>query len=284
MTDCTIFSGDCLDVMPRLPQSHAIVTDPPFGPREFEPDQLERMNQGTGGVWRRPPAYDGARRRPVPRFTAASPKELAQMRDFYVTFGEQALRNLFPGGHLFIASTTLLSPLVYGALMESGLEYRGQIVRMVRSLRGGDRPKGAESRFPDVSTMLAGSFEPWGVLRRPLPKGMTVADCLATHATGGLRRGQDGSPLSDVIPSGRTPARERRIAPHPSLKPQAFMRRICWSALPLGTGVVLDPFAGAGATLAACIAIGYDSAGIERHEPYHQMALSAVPLLAELEA
>lgn len=73
MTNCTIFLGDCLDVMLRLPQVHAIVTTCPWL-GEFEPDQLERMNQGTGGVWRRPPAYDGARRRPVPRFTASSAK------------------------------------------------------------------------------------------------------------------------------------------------------------------------------------------------------------------
>jgi len=44
---------------------------------------------------------------------------------------------------------------------------------------------------------------------------------------------------------------ERKIAPHPSLKPQAFMRQLVRAALPLGRGVILDPFMGAGSTVAA---------------------------------
>src|SRR6266567_2772613 len=51
--------------------------------------------------------------------------------------------------------------------------------------------------------------------------------------------------------------------PHPSLKPQSFMRQIVRASLPLGEGVVLDPFTGGGSTIAAAIAVGYQSIGIE---------------------
>ena len=41
-------------------------------------------------------------------------------------------------------------------------------------------------------------------------------------------------------------AREREIADHPSIKPQSFLRRIVYAALPLGEGMVADPFMGSG--------------------------------------
>jgi site-specific DNA-methyltransferase (adenine-specific) len=68
--------------------------------------------------------------------------------------------------------------LLYGALVESGLEFRGQIIRLVRTLRGGDRPKNAEEEFPGVSSMPKGCYEPWGIFRKPLPAKMTVGECL----------------------------------------------------------------------------------------------------------
>lgn len=49
--------------------------------------------------------------------------------------------------------------------------------------------------------------------------------------------------------------------------------------LPLGEGIVLDPFAGAGSTLAACNAIGYCSLGVERDEDYFLLAKQAIPKL-----
>ena len=51
-------------------------------------------------------------------------------------------------------------------------------------------------------------------------------------------------------------------------------------ALPLGDGVILDPFAGAGSTLAAAEAVGYESIGVERDRRYFEMASKAIPKLA----
>ena len=80
------------------------------------------------------------------------------------------------------------------------------------------------------------------------------------------------------------PARgqERRIAPHPSLKPQAFLRQIVKSSLPLGKGVVLDPFAESGSTLAAATAVGLQSIGLEHNRDYYEMGVKAIPKLAAL--
>jgi site-specific DNA-methyltransferase (adenine-specific) len=112
---------------------------------------------------------------------------------------------------------------------------------------------------------------------------MKVSDCLREYQTGGLCRGVNGAhQFTDVILSERTPQREREIADHPSLKPQSLLRQLVYMALPLGTGIIADPFMGSGSTVAAAEAMGVDCIGVERYEPYYEMALEAVPKLAAI--
>lgn len=278
-----LFHADCLAWLRMTPDEslHAVVTDPPYGLKEFDDEQLNKKNEKKGGIWRIPPSFDGHERSPLPRFTALSVKEINELKDFFTAWSIQILRVLRPGGHVFVASNSFLSQTVFSAIASSGLEFRGEIIRLVKTLRGGDRPKNAEMEFPDVSTMPRGCFEPWGVFRKPLPKKMTVSECLRVYQTGGLRRAMNGNPLNDVIHSTRTGKDERAIANHPSLKPQHFLRQIVYAALPLGAGVILDPFAGSGSTLAAAEAIGYQAIGIERNATYYQMAAQAIPRLAQ---
>ena len=279
-----VIHADCFEWMSTIPEEsvHAIVTDPPYGVKEYDPDQLEKRANGNGGVWRIPPSFDGHRRSPLPRFTALNHKERNRIRQFFSEWAELVLRVLRPGGHIFLASNALLSQMVFTAVADSGFEFRGQVIRLVKTLRGGDRPKNAEKEFPQVCTMPRGCHEPWGIFRKPIPGGMTVSDCLKKFQTGGLRRKPDGRPFEDVIESERTPRREREIAKHPSLKPQSFLRQIVHASLPLGEGVVVDPFMGSGSTIAAAEALGYPCIGIERYEEYYVMSRQAIPVLASL--
>ena len=59
-------------------------------------------------------------------------------------------------------------------------------------------------------------------------------------------------------------------------------RQIVYASLPLGEGIVVDPFMGAGSTVAAAEAVGYSCVGIERHQEYYAMSRQAVPALAHL--
>jgi site-specific DNA-methyltransferase (adenine-specific) len=279
-----VIHADCFEWLSRLPENtlHAIVTDPPYGVKEYDFDQIEKRTNGNGGVWRIPPSFDGHTRSPLPRFTAFTQKERKQIEQFFVEWARVAFHALRPGGHVFIASNTFLSQLVFSSLVEGGLEFRGEVIRLVRTLRGGDRPKNAEEEFPGVSSLPRGCYEPWGVLRKPLLPKMKVSDCLREFQTGGLRRTPDGKPFSDVILSGRTPQREKKIAPHPSLKPQAFLRQLVHTALPLGSGVIADPFSGSGSTIAAAEAVGVQAVGAERHLDYFEMSTESIPCLAAL--
>lgn len=279
-----LLHADCFDWLARVPEAsiHAVVTDPPYGLKEYETDQLDKRASGRGGIWRIPPAFDGHRRAPLPRFTALSEQERVRLTRYFTEWSRLVVRALRPGGHVIIATSAFIAPLLYAALIQGGLEFRGQIVRLVRTLRGGDRPKNAEQEFAGVSSMPRGCFEPWGLLRKPL-HGLTVSECLRRHRTGALRRYADDRPFEDVIESERTPRRERALADHPSLKPQALLRRLVHAALPLGQGVILDPFMGAGSTIAAAEALGLSAVGIERNPGYYALAREAIPALARLE-
>jgi site-specific DNA-methyltransferase (adenine-specific) len=276
--------ADCFVWLNRVPENslHAVVTDPPYGVKEYELEQIAKRGIGNGGIWRIPPAFDGHQRAPLPRFTALTPKEREILREFFVEWSRRVAHALRPGGHVFIASNAYLSQTVLAALIEGGLEFRGELIRLVRTLRGGDRPKNAESEFAAVSSLPRGCYEPWGLLRKPLPPKMKVSDCLREFQTGGLRRLPDGKPFNDVIPSERTPRREREIADHPSLKPQSFLRQLVYVALPLGEGVIADPFMGSGSTVAAAAAVGAVCIGVERHEAYYRMSQQAISRLAAL--
>ena len=261
-----IIHADCLEWLSRLPENslHAVVTDPPYGVREYDDHELEKRSTGKGGIWRIPPSFDGSNRAPLPRFTALDTKDRKRLKLFFVEWSRLTLRALKPGGHAIIATNAFIAALLYEALVEGGLEFRGQLIRQVRTLRGGDRPKNAEEEFPDVASLPRGCYEPWGLFRKPLPVKMTVSECLRQFQTGGLRRLPNGNPFEDVIMSERTPRLERNIANHPSLKPQSFIRQIVYASLPLGNGIIADPFMGSGSTIAAAEAMGLQAIGVER--------------------
>lgn len=281
----TVIHADCFDWMARQDERSitAIVTDPPYGVKEYTEKEMEKQRQGKGGIWRIPPSFDGHARSPLPRFSVINdnPYERENVCRFFYRWATLALRILAPGGHVFIASTPLLSDIVSRAMREAGFERRGEIIRTVSTLRGGDRPKGAETEFSELSVIPKGLWEPWGLYRKPLSE-RTVAENLRRWNAGALRRDTDGLPFCDLIPSGKTPRLERQIAPHPSVKPQEFLRKLVYAALPLGKGIVLDPFSGSGSTLAAADFWGYESIGVEKDASFFQISQSAIPRLAKL--
>lgn len=277
-----LYHADCFEWLASEPPSsiHACVTDPPYGLIEYSETEQQKLRNGRGGVWRIPPSFDGHQRAPLPRFTVLDDEDRVHLYAFFKKLGVLLNRVLIPGGNVVVASNPLLSHIIGSAMAEGGLELRGSIVRLVMTMRGGDRPKNAHKEFADVSVMPRSMFEPWVVLRRPLEG--RAQDTLRRYRTGGFRRISDEQPFGDVISSRPTPKNEREIAAHPSLKPQAFLRQIVRAILPLGEGIVLDPFAGSGSTLAAANAVGYASVGIENDPKYVKIAVKAIAVLGSL--
>ena len=63
--------SDVMKWLADLPENsiHAVVTDPPYGMVEYDEKNHAKLRKGRGGVWRIPPSFDGAKRKPLPRFT-----------------------------------------------------------------------------------------------------------------------------------------------------------------------------------------------------------------------
>lgn len=278
-----LYNSDCFDWLAQQPPAsiHAVVTDPPYGLVEYTAKETAKLRSGKGGVWRIPPSFDGHQRAPLPRFTVLTDADRHDMYVFFKRLGLMISRVAVPGANVIVASNPLLAHIVGGAMAEAGLELRGYLARQVMTMRGGDRPKNAHEEFEDVSVMPRSQWEPWVVLRTPLDG--RVQDNLRRWGTGGFRRLSKDRPFGDLIRSNPTPLAEKKIAPHPSLKPQAFMRQVVRAALPLGTGIILDPFMGGGSTLAASNAIGYQSIGIELDKQFFNMAKKAIPKLSSLD-
>lgn len=278
----TLVLQDCLSWLEEQPTNsvHAVVTDPPYGLIEYSDAEQQKLRAGRGGVWRIPPSFDGSKRSPLPRFTVLKQTDLDALEQFFSAWATRLLPVLVPGANVIVASNPLLSHIISSALAKSGLERRGEIARLVMTMRGGDRPKHAHVEFSGVSVMPRSMWEPWLVFRKPIAG--RVQDNLRRWGTGGFRRISEERPFGDVVESAPTRAVERALAPHPSLKPQAFLRHLVRGVLPLGKGLVLDPFAGSGSTLAAAEAVGYESIGTERDPEYFRIATEAIPKLAKL--
>lgn len=281
MSNIRLIQGDCLDHIPTLQDCsiHAVCTDPPYGLVEFSPEEVAKLRNGHGGIWRLPPQWDGCTRRPLPRFSVLNDDQKKGIESYFSTWASILKPKLRPGGHVLIAGNSVLQMYVQNAMVAQGYENRGTIMRLYHGFRGGDRPKNAEKEFINVCVSPRGNYEPWMLFRKPISE-KTVAENLRKWETGALRMLEGGSPLPDVIPSFKTPSRERDIADHPSLKPQHLLRILVRALLPIGRGMVLDPFMGSGSTIAAALCVGVDAIGMEIDAGFFSLAERAVPELA----
>jgi site-specific DNA-methyltransferase (adenine-specific) len=280
--NATLIHGDCFQWLASAQTNsiEAVVTDPPYGLVEYSELEQDKLHKGKGGVWRIPPSFDGNKRSPLPRFTVLSRDDINELEKFFFAWARLLFPIVVPGAHVIVASNPLLSFVVANAVTRAGFERRGEIIRLTMTMRGGDRPKAAHTEFAEISVMPRSMWEPWLIFRKPIEG--RVQDNLRRWKTGGFRRPSKDQPFGDVITSAPTRKQERSLAPHPSLKPQTFVRKIVRAALPLGEGTILDPFAGAGSTLAAAEAVGYRSIGIEKDLRYFKIAQEALPKLRAL--
>ena len=149
MVNYELHHRSCFEWLKEQPANsiEAVCTDPPFGVVEFLPNEIAKMRDGRGGIWRLPPTIGGSKRAPLPRFTTLTEKDLAHVYQYFKVFGECLAPILAPGAHIFIAGTPMLQHLVQRGMAEAGFEIRGAIIRLYRGFRGGDRPKLAKKSF-----------------------------------------------------------------------------------------------------------------------------------------
>lgn len=283
-TNYEIHLADAFEWLESAPPHsvHGVLTDPPYGVVEFTSKELDKLRSGRGGIWRLPPNIGGSQRNPLPRFTVLTDSQLKSLSNFFEEWGRLLYPVLVPGAHVLVASNPFISPWVQTAMYRAGYEIRGQIIRLYRTLRGGDRPKNREKDFPHLQTSLRAAHEPWLLFRKPLEKGLTVGENLEKWHAGALKRFSETKPFPDVIESSRTPKKERELGHHPTQKPLSLLQLFADLLLPYPHSTLLDPFMGSGSTIAATASLGHYAIGIEIDKEFYTKAAGAIPRLLEL--
>ena len=187
---------------------HAIVTDPLFGLIEYTGKHMEQMRAGRGGVWRLPPVLNGSVRKLPAALYCTFGKRAEEHQGIFRGMGTSALKVLVPGAHLFIASNPLLTPYLAFGLINAGFERRGEIIRLVRTLRGGDLPKLAEREYGNISVIPRSCYEPWGLVPKAYFGEKSFAESQKVGNRWFLRRTPDSKPFPDV-PKERVPTQGR---------------------------------------------------------------------------
>lgn len=94
---------------------------------------------------------------------------------------------------------------------------------------------------------------------------------------------KDGDMLAKFYPDWERKGIHVVTNNHPTLKPIRLMQYLArLTMIPTG-GVVLDPFMGAGTTGIACVIEGRDFIGIEKYDPYLQIATKRIAYFSEEE-
>ena len=75
----TLHHANCIEWLDTQPENcfEAIVTDPPYGLKEYSHHEQAKLRNGNrGGMWRIPPTLNGHTRAPLPRFTVLDADDL----------------------------------------------------------------------------------------------------------------------------------------------------------------------------------------------------------------
>ena len=293
----------------------AIVTDPPYG-LEFMGETLDAPWKQSGTVLHDPSVVggfqDGAGGNPFSRSRIRYGREgdaMVQFQQWFTEIAAEALRVLKPGGHLLAFGGSRTYHRLACAVEDAGFEIRDQIMWVYGA--GFPKSHNLKGDWEGWGTALKPAHEPIVVARKPLEG--TVAANVLTWGTGalnidGTRVGTGTGEERTVVDQGRWPAnfihdgsdevlalagdaarffycakaskKERNAgldtpSTHPTVKPIALMRYLIRLVTPPG-GVVLDPFAGSGTTMAAALMEGAQPWGCEMTADYVPIILGRV--------
>ena len=275
--------GDCRTVLPLMAENSvdALVTDPPAGPVLTD---IERSGIGNYQM------YAGGLSKGAPRLGAhkGNVAEHRRARDRFVAFATECFtavcRVLKPGGFGLVWATPKTSHWTSLALDESGLEVRDVISHVYPGARSRSTAKAdVPPSIAGWNTALPQTLDHWILVRKP-PIGPLLANH-ARYGTGALNLPQWKDGANTIHAERATRAerygycaacgtvviaaahRDHEVLTHPTPKGILLMRALVRLVTPSG-GIVLDPFAGAGATGVACLRESVRFVGIEAVQTY----------------
>jgi DNA modification methylase len=220
----------------------------------------------------------------------AAPPSMLAFGEWSRQWCAEAYRVLKPGGHLLAFGGTRTWHRLAVAVEDAGFEVRDSIAWM----HGGGMPKShnLQGDWQGWGTAIKPAFEPIVVARKPLDG--TVAESMDHYQTGALNingtKIEERWPANVILDESQAAALNQQFEEmparffycpkpnnherpregdnmHPTVKPLNLMRYLVRLVTAPG-GTVLEPFAGSGTTLEACIIEGRNIIGIELTDEY----------------
>lgn len=231
-----VIHGDAREVLRGMPRISvdAVVTDPPYG--DFQSEASGGRDTDGWAEW------DGSG------------------ITFDPTFWAECLQVTKPGGYLMAFNTPRIAHRMATAIEDAGWEIKGGIVWHYKT----GQPRSPHSLKP--------SWEQIVLARAPL-EASTIKANIELYGTGGLQIAEEralddeGRWPTDIMSFPKPSPREKVGNDHPTVKPEALMRKLVRLAVPRG-GVILDPFLGSGTTAVAAVLEGRRCIGIELTDKY----------------
>ena len=288
--DCTLYLGDCLEIMPELGKVDAVVTDPPYGVLSDSWDDMDEVQLAAFTM-----QWAGRVRQMTNRATIFfGQKTCRTIQDIlYLLFpevrqiiwskggGTAAADGMFysyesvylcrpkPEPEILVGPKSMRFAQKLKEARERAGMSRGQVDIAVRGKKTGlcyrweeacciPTPEQAET----LRKVLTPTHDFWTSLSeaREDCKGNVAANLQRTIAGAASRL--------DVL---------RYPSPvgigHPTSKPIGLMQELCEVT---GGETILDPFMGSGTTLVACAKLGRKGIGIELDESYFDIACRRV--------
>lgn len=286
MTPPRIVHGDCLEIMKMLPDNSvdSIVTDPPYGlgfmgkawdalpPGQDWAEECLRVLKPGGHLL----AFGGTRT--WHRLAVAVEDAGFEIRDSIAWMYGSG----FPKHRA--ALKPAFEPVVMARKPFKGSLTANEAIHGTGALNiDATRIGGDAGRWPanvGLDEHMAGALDGQsGLLHGPGNGAESLGRVNATSAKsegatdfwrGRMKIHDTGGAASRFFYVAKAPKRERPVVDgiaHPTVKPLALMRWLVRLVTPDG-GTVLEPFAGSGATVEACILEGFHCIAIEREAEY----------------
>lgn len=274
-----VIHGDSITGLQRLPENfvHLILSDIPYGIGVDDWDVLHNNKNsaylGSSPGQERAGAVFKKRGKPINGWSEADREIPRQYYEWCLTWANEWLRVLKPGGSVFIFAGRRYAHRCISALEDSGFSFkdmfswirqkaphRAQRVSVVYERRGDDA--NAEKWNGWRVGNLRPTFEPVLWFTKPYKIGTTIADNILNHGVGAFNEEAflkyERTP-DNILTSGFLPGEPGY---HPTQKPIRLMQSLIELTTQEGQ-IVLDPFCGSGSTLVAAKQLDRSYLGFE---------------------
>ena len=251
--DCTLYLGDCLDVMPTLGKVDAVVTSPPYGQQRDYGGRIDDWRGLVSGALLRTPCHDSTQ--------IFCNLGLIHRDGFVIRYWDDLINDMESDGW------RLFGWYVWDKGFGAPGNWNGRLAPAHEFIFHINKSSTEVAKWVATNPLYQG--------RKKAGTGLRLADGSMSGITSPDKCGQPFKIPDSVL---RVTPQQSRVGPeidHPAVFPVELPHHIVRSfTTPPHT--ILDPFMGSGTTGVACVKLGRKFIGIELDEGYFDIACKRI--------